>query len=164
MRLALIYALLDGAPAIRRPHLLAALAVWDYCEASARYIFGDALGDPVADELLRALQAAGPQGMTRTQIRDLFARNRAVNEIERALATLQERRLARVEERTDTGGKSAEVWFASTTLTTETTKGGLWSSRSLMSYLELGKTASIARAHEPVARTAGIDLTDAAVF
>ena len=36
---------LDGADKIRREHLDAALAVWDYCEASARYIFGDALGD-----------------------------------------------------------------------------------------------------------------------
>ena len=102
--------------------------------------------------------------MTRTQIRDLFARNRTANEIERALATLQERRLARVEERTETGGKSAEVWFATTTLTTETTKGGLWSSMSSMSYLELGKAAPIATAQEPVGRDAGLDLTDAAVF
>ena len=56
MRLACIYALLDCSPLVHREHLLAALALWDYCEASARGIFGDSLGDPVADEILRALR------------------------------------------------------------------------------------------------------------
>src|SRR5262249_36013415 len=39
MRLALLYALLDGSDIIRREHMLAALAVWEYYEASARFIF-----------------------------------------------------------------------------------------------------------------------------
>ena len=66
-------------------HLLAALAVWDYCEASARFIFGDALGDPVADEILRALRQAGEEGMTRTAIREnLFQRNMPARRIQRA--------------------------------------------------------------------------------
>ena len=56
LRLALVYALLDRSAFIDAPHLLAALACWDYAEASARYIFGDTLGDPVADEILRALR------------------------------------------------------------------------------------------------------------
>ena len=42
LRLSVIYAALDGAEAIRLPHLKAALAVWEYAESSARYIFGDA--------------------------------------------------------------------------------------------------------------------------
>jgi Protein of unknown function (DUF3987) len=57
LRLALIYALLDGSETIKVPHLQAAVALWEYCEASATYIFGTVLGDPVADEILRALQA-----------------------------------------------------------------------------------------------------------
>ena len=66
LRLSLLYALLDEAevqrvkPAIHVPHLMAALAVWDYCKASVIHIFGDAVGDPVADRLLRAIKA-GPQ-------------------------------------------------------------------------------------------------------
>lgn len=141
MRLALIYALLDEASAICRPHLLAALAVWDYCEASARYIFGDALGNPVADALLHALRVAGTQGMTRTQIRDFFKKNRTASEIEGALATLQERGLAHGTVRRDTGGADAEVWFSGTTGTTETTEGGRTvEDRSFQSYLELGKS------------------------
>ena len=45
MRLAMIYALLDQSPVIRPEHLMAGLAVWQYCEQSARYIFGSAMGD-----------------------------------------------------------------------------------------------------------------------
>jgi hypothetical protein len=55
VRLALVYALLDGSRQIDVPHLEAALAVWEYCEASAAFVFGDLLGDPVADEIARAL-------------------------------------------------------------------------------------------------------------
>ena len=45
-RLALIYTLLDCAAEIGEDHLRAALSVWDYCGSSARFIWGDALGDP----------------------------------------------------------------------------------------------------------------------
>src|SRR5262249_51046143 len=60
VRLALIYALLDSSNQINLAHLKAAVAVWEYCEASAARIFGKLVGDPVADEILRTLrQAAG---------------------------------------------------------------------------------------------------------
>src|SRR5262249_25659115 len=49
MRLALLYALLDRSALICGPHLLAALALWEYCEQSVYFVFGDCLGDPVAD-------------------------------------------------------------------------------------------------------------------
>ena len=61
MRLSGLYALLDQSPLITIEHLDAALAVWRYCEASARYIFGDALGDPIADDILQVLQARAPR-------------------------------------------------------------------------------------------------------
>ena len=57
MRLAMLYALLDRSPVIGSDHLLAGLAVWTYAEQSARYIFGSALGDPVADEILNHLRS-----------------------------------------------------------------------------------------------------------
>jgi len=113
MRLACLYAVLDMSTVVRREHLLAALAVWDYCEASARFIFGDALGDPVADEILRALRQAGEEGMTRTAIReDLFQRNMPSRRIQRALAVLVEAGLVSVERVTDTGGRPAEIYRA----------------------------------------------------
>ncbi len=87
MRLACIYALLDLSPIVRSEHLLAALALWEYVECSARFIFGDALGDPVADEILRALKKT-PEGLTRTDISNLFSRNRSSESITHALTDL----------------------------------------------------------------------------
>ena len=46
MRLACFYALLDKSAEVREEHLLAAVALWEYCHASAKFIFGDCLGDP----------------------------------------------------------------------------------------------------------------------
>jgi hypothetical protein len=60
IRLALIYALLDRAPQIDRNHLDAALAVWSFCETSAQYVFGDLLGDPMADTFFVCCAIAGP--------------------------------------------------------------------------------------------------------
>ncbi len=110
LRLACVYALLDCSSIIMPEHLKAALAVWEYAEASARFVFGNALGDPVADDILRALRASAT-GLTRTEIRDLFGRNKTGTQIQRALALLQEHALAdfRTEE---SGGRSAEIWFA----------------------------------------------------
>jgi Protein of unknown function (DUF3987) len=110
VRLALIYALLDGSGHIDVPHLEAALAVWEYCESSAAFVFGDLLGDPIADEIARALQCAGSEGMTRTAIRDLFGRNRSGDRIGAALALLATRGRARMETR-KTSGHPAEVWI-----------------------------------------------------
>jgi hypothetical protein len=111
MRLAVIYAILDQASRIRAEHLQAALAAWDYCEASARCIFGDALGDETADTILARLQAAGQAGLTRTQIRDLFNRHKPVSETERALSLLASLGFAR-ETSLPTGGRSAKAWIA----------------------------------------------------
>src|SRR5262249_22143115 len=92
------------------PHLKAAVALWEYCETSAAFVFGELLGDPVADEIARALQQAGAEGMTRTAIRDLFGRHRS-DRIGPALALLLTSGRARSERR-DTGGRPVEVWFA----------------------------------------------------
>ena len=63
MRLAMLYALLDCSNEIRVEHLNAALALWNYCESSAAYLFGDSMGDPVADAILGALRSRGPEGI-----------------------------------------------------------------------------------------------------
>jgi len=112
-RLALVYALLDGADHIDVPHLLAAIAVWQYCDQTARYIFGDSLGDRVADEIMRGLRAAADSGLTRTAIRDLFKRHQSAERIGAALEVLQCKTLATCE-LVATGGREAEVWRATT--------------------------------------------------
>jgi hypothetical protein len=110
VRLSLLYALLDCSNAIRSEHMLAALAVWEYCDASARFIFGDALGDPVADAILQAVRETA-SGLTRTQIRDLLGRHRSEAEIERALAMLAHHGLVS-KGTVETAGRSAERWKA----------------------------------------------------
>jgi hypothetical protein len=112
VRLAHTYALLDGSDQIRKEHLLAALAVWEYAEASALFIFGSAIGDPVADELLRALKAAGAEGLSRTGIRDLFKRNQTADRIGAALELLARRNLVTKESRAGDQGRPSEIWRA----------------------------------------------------
>jgi hypothetical protein len=113
LRLATIYALLDKTARIDTCHLRAALAVWRYAEASARAIFGAALGDPVADLILRTLREAGTKGMTRTDISEALGRNSPSWHIHRALETLHGYGLIEGE-RHPTGrpGRPIEVWRA----------------------------------------------------
>jgi hypothetical protein len=112
MRLACLYALLDHSAVVRAEHLLAAVALWEYCQGSARFIFGDALGDPTADTVLEALRSA-LNGLDRTAISSLFGRHKRTEEISRALAVLQEHGLAKVQPPVcDGSGRPSEVWFA----------------------------------------------------
>lgn len=110
LRLSAIYAALDESSVIRLPHLQAALAVWDYAEASARRIFGDRLGSPLADMILEALRTCGQ--MTRTQIDRLFQGHKRAEEIGQALATLHRRGAVRYRHE-PTGGRAAMVWEVS---------------------------------------------------
>ncbi len=111
MRLACIYALLDQSAVVQAHHLMAALALWEYCERSVRFIFGDSLGDDVADEILSELRKR-KQGMTRTEIANHFDRHQNTGRIARALGVLQRFGLAECRTMTDTGGRPAERWFA----------------------------------------------------
>jgi hypothetical protein len=89
LRLSMLYALLDGSSTITRVHLNAALAVWQYCEASALYIFGKASGDVNADTLLMALEAAYPEGLARkTILEETFQRNVRADELDRVINLL----------------------------------------------------------------------------
>jgi len=132
VRLSLLFALLDRSTEIRRLHLEAALALWDYAEASARYIFGAGLGDHVADEILRLLRAA-PDGLTRTAISQSFGGHRAAADLARALGLLERHGLAHaVTEKT--GGRPVERWFAGPGEKSEEGGGSPPSSASLASF------------------------------
>lgn len=111
LRIALLYALMEGANEIDAPHLLAALAVWERSSESARFIFGDSLGDPVADDILRGLREEGPLGLTRTAISKLCGRHQSSERITQSLALIERRGLARFEKR-PTQGAPVEVWVA----------------------------------------------------
>jgi hypothetical protein len=90
LRLSMIYALLDGSAEIRAAHLTAALAVWEYVEASVAYVFGTTTGNKDADVLLHALRGATQGRMSKTQIaNDVFHKHikaAALNEAIRILA------------------------------------------------------------------------------
>jgi hypothetical protein len=110
MRLACLYAVLDKSNTITTDHLLAALALWNYCEASARYIWGDATGDPVADRILGAIRHTD-EGLSRTEIRDLFSRHEPGRRIDLALSSMESLNLIQ-RTREETGGRPIERWAA----------------------------------------------------
>ena len=110
LRLSLLYALLDNAPTIQRPHLEAALALWQYCEDSARFIFGDATGDPVADAILTALRSNGK--MTQTQISELFGKNQKGGRIQQALTALLTASLVHTWQGESANGRPPTFWEA----------------------------------------------------
>jgi hypothetical protein len=110
MRLALLFALVDQSDTIRVQHLRAALAVWCYCENSARSVFGEGTGDKRADALVTALRTADPEGMTKTDIMNHFNRNLTADAIESALRLLDEQ--GRINSRSEqTGGRAAVRYF-----------------------------------------------------
>ena len=108
IRLAMLYALLDGCDQIDLAHLEAGISVWEYCESSAKRIFGDLVGDPVADDILRALRKAGPDGMTRTELHSLFGRHRVGASIGAGVGSLGKVRC----ERRKGAGRTTEIWIA----------------------------------------------------
>jgi hypothetical protein len=110
MRLALLFALMNESASIDLPHLKAAIAVWDRCYESCKYIFGDSLGDRVADDILRALKRSDGIGLTRTAIsKQVFGGNRTSERIGVALELLRKRNLV-LSRRERTDGAPVEVW------------------------------------------------------
>ena len=110
LRIALIYAVLDGCNNLDIPHLRAALEVWRYCQNSVDYCFGGSLSNTTADKI-KSMLASMPEGASLTQISHHFGRNKKSDELQRALASLKESGIARSETR-KTGGRAADLWFA----------------------------------------------------
>jgi hypothetical protein len=110
VRLAMIYALFAGRPQIELDHLIAAVAVEEFSRKSVEYIFGDSLGDPIADTILSALKSAGASGLTRTEITNLFSRNVPANQIVRGLSELSRRGLATQSKGAAANGRPPEIW------------------------------------------------------
>ena len=110
VRLSLIYALLDRCKHIGVPHLQAALDVWRYADQSVRFIFGDATGDAVTDAILEALRAS-PEGLTRTDLHNLFSRHITKERVDQSLRTLADAKSVGCR-REQTRGRPRETWFA----------------------------------------------------
>ena len=124
MRPALLYALMDCSDVIQVEHLQAALAVWAYCEASARRIFGggeeqgQVLGGqshttaplPLHLRLLDAI--AKSPGINRRGLHEAMGNRVKADDMEAALAILEAQRLAhRSLSQSEGGGRPAECWW-----------------------------------------------------
>ncbi len=108
MRLASVYAALDVSGTIRRAHLEAALALWQYSAASVRHVFGDTFGDQLADTILLALNGGN---LTDTEIFDLFGRNESKAKIKLALGQLVRAGLIASEQAPAEGrGRPPTIW------------------------------------------------------
>jgi hypothetical protein len=108
LRLSAIYAALDRSATITVPHLVAALAVWQYCYASASNLFGTSTGDPTADRIKLAIEES-KDGLSRKQIRGLFHGHVSSDKIEAALEQLKS--LGVLTHHFQSGrGRHASVW------------------------------------------------------
>jgi hypothetical protein len=106
IRLALLYALLDGAFMIEPAHLRAALALWQYCDASAAYIFGGREMDSLAERIIEALRD-GP--LTTTALNQRLSGHVSSQQLRETLRELEARGLVqRQEEKTD--GRPRTTW------------------------------------------------------
>ena len=110
LRLSAIYAVLDCSPTIRPPHLQAALAVWDYCSASASLFFGTSTGDHTADRIREAINASNGS-LSRQQISALFRGHLSSSRIDAALEQLIS--LGAIYHNSQpTGGRPSTLWSA----------------------------------------------------
>ncbi|WP_163351830.1 bifunctional DNA primase/polymerase [Desulfovibrio sp. JC010] len=110
-RIALIYALLDGSENVRLPHLKAALALWDYCEQSARFIFAGLESDSTSQKIMEALEESG--GMIDTSgLYKFFGNHISKQKMTVALNNLLASRNIRVEEsKPQGGGRPRKIFY-----------------------------------------------------
>ncbi|MCK9251033.1 MAG: YfjI family protein [Solirubrobacteraceae bacterium] len=108
-RVALILAIGDRDHLVRRVHLDAAAAVWDRASAAWRSLYGDRLGDPLADLLAGLVAEAGPTGLTRQEIRRAIGNRESAARIDTARDTLQAAGRI-VVAREPSGGPPVERW------------------------------------------------------
>ena len=106
----MLFALIDGAGEVDVPHLDAALEVWRYSRETIAMVFGTSTGNRIADRLLGELRGT-PAGIDRTDMHHLFDRHATAEDINGALALLQQLGLA-TGRRIPTGGRPRERWTA----------------------------------------------------
>ena len=109
VRLALLLALLDQSDAIEPEHVLGAAELWRYAEDSARFIFGESLGDDVADKIVQRLSEAGGAGLTTTGLINASGRHVSGERLRLALRTLVDAGRVSCTVET-TGGAPAKRW------------------------------------------------------
>jgi hypothetical protein len=92
-------------------HLRAALAVWKFCDTSARRLFAGRSKPTLAGRIQTLLAQAGENGLTRTQIHLALHKNIKAEDILSALVELEAEGKAR-RGTGKMGSRTVEVWFA----------------------------------------------------
>jgi hypothetical protein len=109
-RISCIYAALDCSSVVTLVHLRAGIAIWEYCEASARCLFDQSGTNPDEAKIKAALEL-NPDGMSRTEINRLFSGNLSAARIGQALHSLSRNGCAEMRP-SATLGRPEERWFA----------------------------------------------------
>lgn len=111
LRLSCIYALLDLSATVKREHLESALAIWQFCEDSARYIFGADILSKNARKLHDCLIEAGNYGLNRTEIFAKFGNRIKANKLDVLFKELKSTNQAYSKE-VSTAGRIEERWYS----------------------------------------------------
>lgn len=115
IRLQLIFALLDNSRVVEEVHVKAAHAVWRYCAASIRYVFGTTVADEIADYLYQGL-LENPGGLTVKGIQEtLFNGKKEALKVRSALTLLSSQGLVIMTKERREGvstGRYVESWHA----------------------------------------------------
>ena len=111
LRLSFIYALLDCSSVVRREHLEAALALWQYCEDSAHFIFSREVLSKDAQKLLGWIREARAVGLNKTEMFRKFGGKIRRDRLDLLLDEMKDARLA-VPVEYPTAGRTEERWFA----------------------------------------------------
>jgi DnaB-like helicase N terminal domain len=115
MRLAGIYAAVDKVKLIEIVHLKAALELWSYSVGSIDFIFGERLGDPDAERLLAALEAAGTEGLSQSKIqRQVFGNHKDAPSLSILFRRMLRAGLIRRDYTPSKGGRPACMWVLDT--------------------------------------------------
>ena len=83
LRIAALYATLEGTWTVEPTHLQAAREVWRYSVDSARVLFGDGLSDADATRVVEALEEQPEGRLKRLEIHTLFHRHRSQQDLDR---------------------------------------------------------------------------------
>lgn len=109
LRLAMVFALSDGTALIEPHHLEAAFAIWQYSTESIDYIYGDKIGDPVAQKILEQLKEDYPKQFNKSEIMAMFSNHKSKHEIGCSIKNLLRHKLI-TEEKVQTGGRPSESY------------------------------------------------------
>jgi hypothetical protein len=112
LRLALIYALLDGADGIELPHLKAAIAIWDYCRTSAESLFACGTESLLATRLLDVLRH---RPRSKTELHAVLHNHTPAHRLDTELEELIARGLVATD-KSKTGGRSRTTFRIAETI------------------------------------------------